>query len=419
MNTEKKQNFKRTRYACYFAYLAMASVFCLPSMLFITFKSMYGISYTLLGTLVVVNFCTQLTIDLVFTFFTRFFNIKKAIRLMPLLTALGLIIYASAPIVFPSCIYLGLVIGTIIFSVAAGLCEVLLSPVVAALPSDNPEKDMSTLHSLYAYGVLTVVLISSIYFKIFGTQNWQYLAIFWAVLPIVSCVLFCISPMPKMNITHGDEKKSSDKKKYNTLVFCALCIFLGSCAENAMTNWISSYMEKVLSLPKTIGDISGLALFAILLGLTRTWYAKFGKNILRVLLAGMTGAAVCYVIAGTSTNMVVCLIACVLIGIFSAMLWPGTLILMDNLVDNPGVAAFALMAAAGDLGASIAPQLVGLIADKVAITGYAGKLALEISMTTEQIGMRTGILVSALFPVVGAIIVIYIWKKYKNFSARS
>ena len=169
--SNQKPNFKRTKYACYFAYLAMASIFCLPSMLFVTFKNIYGIAYTLLGTLDLINFCTQLTIDLIFTFFTRLFNIRKTIRIMPLLTAIGLSIYATVPVIFPEYTYMGLVFGTIVFSVAAGLCEVLLSPVVASLPSDNPDRDMSMLHSLYAYGLLLVVAISSLYFKIFGTEN--------------------------------------------------------------------------------------------------------------------------------------------------------------------------------------------------------------------------------------------------------
>ena len=182
--------FKRTKYACYYTYLAMSSVFSLPPLLFLTFREMYGISYTLLGTLVLVNFCTQLTIDLIFTFFTKYFNIHKTIKIMPLLTSLGLFIYALTPIFFPQHAYAGLLTGTVIFSVAAGLCEVLLSPLIAAIPSDNPDRDMSFLHSLYAYGVLTVVIISTIFLKIAGSQNWMYLTFFWALLPIISFILF-------------------------------------------------------------------------------------------------------------------------------------------------------------------------------------------------------------------------------------
>lgn len=145
----EKINYKRTKLTCYFTYLAMSSVFCLPPLLFATFREMYGISYALLGTLVLVNFCTQLGIDLIFSFFSRYFNIHKTIRIMPLVTAIGLCVYALIPMMFPQYAYIGLVVGTLIFSVAAGLGEVLVSPTVAALPSETPEKDMSILHSLY------------------------------------------------------------------------------------------------------------------------------------------------------------------------------------------------------------------------------------------------------------------------------
>ncbi|MBP3388969.1 MAG: MFS transporter, partial [Clostridia bacterium] len=172
--------------------------------MFVTFREMYDISYTLLGTLVLVNFCTQLTVDLIFSSFSKYFHIHKTIKIMPLLTSIGLLIYALTPLLFPRFVYAGLLVGTVIFSIAAGLSEVLLSPLVAALPSDNPERDMSMLHSLYAYGVVTVVVVSTAFFMLFGRENWMYLTLFWAVLPVISCVLYCLSPLPDMDLSHSD-----------------------------------------------------------------------------------------------------------------------------------------------------------------------------------------------------------------------
>ena len=155
------QNFKRTKLACYTAYFTMSSIFCVPPLLFVTLRETYNISYTLLGTLVLVNFFTQLLIDLLFTFFSKHFNIRIMVRVMPVLTSLGLAIYAIVPTLFPQLAYLGLVVGTVIFSVSAGLSEVLLSPMIAAIPSENPQRDMSFLHSLYAFGVLFMVVFST------------------------------------------------------------------------------------------------------------------------------------------------------------------------------------------------------------------------------------------------------------------
>ncbi len=410
-------NFKKTKYTCYYTYLAMASIFSLPPILFVTFHNTYGISYTLLGTLVLTNFCTQLIIDLIFTFFSEHFNIHKTLKVMPLLTSLGMLIYALVPTFFPEKAFIGLFAGTVIFSVSAGLCEVLLSPTVAALPSDNPERDMSKLHSLYAYGVVGVVLLSTLFLKLFGTENWMYLTLFFAFLPIIACVLYCTSPLPDLNLSHGSSKGGVSKKNKG-LLLCVACIFLGSAAENTMTNWISSYMENALGISKATGDILGLALFAILLGLGRSLYSKYGKNISKVLLFGMAGAAACYIIAGTVSNPVICMIACIFTGICTSMLWPGTLILMEEKFPNPGVTAYALMAAGGDFGGSVSPQILGVVVDKVSESAFALELSSTINLTPEQIGLKTGMLIASIFPIIGIVVLLYINKYFKKQKAQ-
>lgn len=411
--SETVKKYTRTKRACFYTYLAMSSVFSLPPMLFVTFRETYGISYTLLGTLVLINFCTQLIIDLIFTFFSKYFNIKLTIRLMPLLTSLGLTVYALVPTFFLDFAYAGFVLGTVIFSVAAGLCEVLLSPLVAALPSENPEKDMSMLHSLYAYGVVTVVLVSTLFLKFFGTQNWMYLTLFWAALPVVSFVLFSTSPMPDMNLSES-ESSGKKKKRLGSMWLCVLCIFFGSAAENAMTNWISGYVENALGISKVTGDILGMALFAVCLGVGRTAYAKKGKDITSVLIGGMAGALLCYLIAGLSPHPTAAMVACVLTGLYTSMLWPGTLILMEEYFPNPGVAAYALMAAGGDFGGSIAPQMLGAVVDAVSQSSWAASFAPTVSVTTEQLGMKVGMLTASIFPLLGLVVLAVIVKKFKK-----
>lgn len=412
MSTAK---FKRTKLACYVAYFTMSSIFSLPPLLFVTFRETYGISFTLLGTLVLVNFCTQLTVDLIFSIFSKHFNVKWVVRVMPLITSAGLLIYAITPMLFPDYAYAGLLIGTVIFSVSAGLSEVLLSPVIAAIPSKTPQKDMSLLHSLYAFGVFTVVVVSTLFLKLFGSESWMYLTIFLALWPILAAILFMTSPMPDM--THAEEEKTNlqgTKKRALGLALCVGCIFFGSCAENAMSNWISGYMETALHIDKALGDILGMAMFAILLGITRISYAKYGKNILRVLFVGMIGAALCYLVAGLSASVLPAFIACILTGCFTAMLWPGNLILMEENIPHAGVAAFALMAAGGDLGASIAPQLLGIVVDQVAVSDLAARLSLSLGLTPEQIGMKAGMLVCAVFPVLGTVLLLFIKRYFRK-----
>ena len=394
------KNFRRTKLACYASYFTMSSIFSLPPLLFVTFHEGYGISYTLLGTLILVNFFTQLGIDLLFTVFSKHFPVRKILGVMPLMTSLGLALYAIIPWLFPRFAYGGLLIGTVVFSVSAGLSEVLLSPTIAAIPSDNPQRDMSMLHSLYAFGVLTMVCVSTLFLKIFGTQSWMYLTLILAALPIIPSLLFMTSPLPDMSGGETAAKKDSGKRRMIGLAICSACIFFGSCAENAMSNWISGYMEKVLHIDKTVGDILGMAMFAVLLGLMRIGYAKFGKNIKRLLLIGMIGAVVCYLTAGLSDNVYLAFAACIFTGLFTSMLWPGTLIMMEENIPGAGVAAFAFMAASGDLGASVSPQLLGFVTDTVAASDYALKMS-AAGISPEQLGMKAGMLVCALFPILG------------------
>ena len=412
-------NYKRTKFACYSAYFTMSSIFCVPPLLFVTLRETFGISYTLLGTLVLTNFCTQLGVDLIFTLFTKYFNPKKVVRIMPLITSLGLLIYALVPSLFPQIAYIGLLLGTVIFSVSAGLSEVLLSPTIAALPSDNPQRDMSLLHSLYAFGVFTMVLISTLFLKVFGSDNWMYLVIFLAALPVISSVLFMFSPMPDMDTATEGGKVSGTKRRALGMVLCVGCIFFGSCAENAMSNWISSYMENALGIDKAVGDILGVAMFAILLGIARISYARFGKNINRVLLLGMIGAAICYLTVGLSPAVIPAFIACILTGFCTAMLWPGTLIMMEEKIPGAGVAAFALMAAGGDLGASVAPQLMGIVIDKVSVSQLAAEWSVKLNITTEQVGLKAGMLVCALFPLAGAILMLFIMRYFSRHGNKA
>ncbi|MBE6690442.1 MAG: MFS transporter [Ruminococcaceae bacterium] len=408
-------DFKRTKFACYAAYFTMASIFSLPPLLFVTFEQLYGLSYTQRGALILINFCTQLAVDLIFTVFSKHFNAKVIVRIMPLITTLGLTTYAVVPWIWPSAAYVGLVIGTVIFSVASGLSEVLLSPVIAAIPSDHPQRDMSLLHSLYAFGVFTVVVISSVFFKIFDQSSWMYLTLFFAALPVIAAVLFMLSPMPDMAAGAGEKPSvEGTKRRALGMALCVGCIFFGSCAENVMSNWVSNYVESALGIDKTLGNILGMAMFAILLGLARILYSRYGKNITAVLLCGMVAAIACYLTVALVNNAVVALIACALTGFVTSMLWPGSLIMMEEKLPGVGVAAFALMAAGGDLGASVAPQLMGVVVDQVSVSGFAAGLGERLGLTTEQVGLKAGMLITAVFPLLGTLLVIVIMRYFRQ-----
>ncbi|MBE7021517.1 MAG: MFS transporter [Ruminococcaceae bacterium] len=403
-------DYKRVKLACYTANLSMSVISNISPVLFITFRMIYGVSYSLLGLLVLINFCTQLTVDLLFSFFSDKFNIEKSVKLTPVLCFIGLLIYALSPLLFPQHAYLGLVIGTVVFSASGGLGEVLISPVIAAIPSENPDREMSKLHSVYAWGVVFVIIIATLFIMVCGAQKWYCLVFLLMLVPFLSSILFFKAKLPDMK---PEGKGLSIKKLLSdkSMLMCILLIFLGGASECTMAQWASGFIEKALGIPKAAGDIFGVAAFSLMLGLGRTLYSKNGKNAIKIIFLGFIGAAVCYFTAALTLNPIIGLIACAVTGFCVSMLWPGSLIVASDYRPDGGVIMYALMAAGGDLGASVTPQLVGIITDLSMKNPGILHIAANLGLQPEQAGMKLGILAGGLFPLVAIFVSFKILKK--------
>lgn len=396
-------DIKRLKYACYSANVTMAVVGNLSPVLFLSFRTLYDISYTLLGLLVLINFVTQLIVDLVFSFFSHKFNISKCVKSIPYIAISGFVIYAAFPVFFPKIPYLGLAIGTIIFSSASGLAEVLISPVIDSIPSDDPHREMSKLHSVYAWGVVCMVVISTLFLLVFKAENWHYLALLFTLIPLTSAILFSKCNIPKME-TPEKTSGAIHLLKNKALWLSILAMFLGGSAECTMAQWSSGYLEQALNIPKTLGDIIGVAGFALMLGLGRTLYAKYGKNIEKVVFTGICSATLCYLVCALSPYPILVLLACALTGLCTSMLWPGNLVIASERFPQGGVFIFALMASAGDLGASVGPQLVGIITDFAINNPVVIGIASSMNLTGEQAAMKLGMLCAMIFPLLGILI---------------
>jgi len=403
-------NYNRLKWAAYTANLSMSVVACLSPLLFVTFRTLYGISFTRLGLLVLINFLTQLGIDLMLSFIPHKFNIKKTVRFIPVLVTVGLLIYAVFPFIFPNHVYTGLVIGTIIFSASSGFNEVLANPLILSIPSDNPDKEISKLHSVYPWGIVGVIIVGTAFLFFVGNKNWQWLAMLFLLIPITSTALFFSTDMPEIETP---EKASGigDLLKNKMLWLCVIAIFFGGAAEMIMTQWCSAYFEKSMGIPKIWGDLLGMALFALCLGLGRTLYTARGKNIGRVLILGSVGAFLCYIIAALTNIAVIGLLACAFTGFCVSMLWPGSILASSEHFKNGGVFIFAMMASGGDLGAALGPQLLGVVTDTAMTLPAVSQLATQFSLTTEQLSMKIGILSGAIFPLLAIPFMIAITKK--------
>ncbi len=408
-----RNNSKLLKAGCYFTSFSMSVVANLSPILFITFRKLYDISYSQLGLLVLINFVSQLSIDLIFSFFSHRFNISKTVKLTPVVTLIGLALYSISPYIFKDNVYAMLVLATVIFSAGSGLAEVLISPVVAALPSDDPDREMSKLHSVYAWGTVVVIIVSTLFLSVFGGERWQLLAMLFLIIPLTASLFLAKSVIPKIDTP----EKSSGALSLLTnkgLLLSVLAIFLGGASECTMAQWCSGYLEKALSIPKLWGDIAGVAVFSLTLGLGRTLYSKFGKNVGKVIFFGGIGATICYLVASISSIPFLGLLACGLTGFFTSMLWPGNLAIASERFPLGGVFVFAIMAAGGDLGASVGPQLVGIVTDITLASEKAAELAISLGITAEQLGMKLGMLTGMLFPLASIPVYYRIWKYRKK-----
>ena len=382
--------YRRVRRGCFVFGVTMAILVNLSPVLFLPLRERYGISYAALGALISVNFLTQLGVDLLFSFRPRLFDIPKVVRYGPVLAAVGLAVYGLWPLFFPGSAYLGLLLGTVIFSASGGLAEVLLSPVIAAIPSRDPDREMSRLHSAYAWGVGPVVLVSTAWLHFFGQESWNLLPVFLALVPLAAFALLVRAEFPEIPVPQSASGGAPLKNR--TLWLCVAAIFLGGAAENTMSQWGSGYLEAALGIPKLWGDVCGMVLFSLMLGTGRTLYTRFGSKIERILFCGSIGAFICYLTAALCPIPAVGLIACALTGLCTSLLWPGTLIVAADRVSTGGVVMYALLAAGGDLGSSVVPQAIGFVTDAAVACLPGG----------EQTGMRLGMLLGALCPLLAA-----------------
>ena len=407
------KKYKRLKYGCYMTSMAMSVSANLSPVLFLTFRELYSISYSALGFLILVNFVTQLGVDLAFSFFSHKFSITKSVKLIPVLSIVGLLLYAILPLVFPCVAYLGLLLGTIIFSGAAGLTEVLTSPVIAAIPSDNPDREVGKLHSMYAWGVVGVILISTLFLLAFDNSYWWILALVFTSIPLLALAFFTKSEIPEMKTPKRVSGAFSFLKSPG-LWLSIIGIFLGGAAECTMSQWCSGYIERALDIPKLWGDVFGVAGFALMLGIGRITYAKYGRDTERFMLIGAIGATLCYFTAAVVNVELIGLIACAMTGLFTAVLWPGGLIVASERFPSGGVFVYAVMAAGGDLGASVTPQLVGIVTDCVIASDFAAELSLSLGIGIEQLGMKLGMLTGMLFPLAAIFVYLALYKTRKT-----
>lgn len=377
-----KNQYNKTVTACFVGYIVQAIVNNFVPLLFLTFQRIYDIPLSQITLLVTFNFGVQLLVDLLAIGFVDKIGYRVSMVIAHILSAAGLLLLTILPELLPSS-FAGILIAVMVYAIGGGLLEVLVSPVMEACPSDNKEKAMSMLHSFYCWGHVGVVLLSTLFFRVFGIENWKILAVVWALIPL--CNAFVFSKVPIATLMEEGEKGLRIRDLFGLKIFWVLLIMMvcAGASEQAVSQWASTFAEKGLGISKTAGDLAGPMAFAILMGAARAFYGKYGDRIQldRFMIYSSCLCILSYLGISLLPIPQLSLVACAVCGLSVGIMWPGTFSKAAAALPKGGTAMFALLALGGDLGCSGGPTVVGIVSSALGDN------------------LKMGILVSIIFPV--------------------
>ncbi|MBQ7887654.1 MAG: MFS transporter [Clostridia bacterium] len=374
--------YKTTIVACFLGYIVQAIVNNFVPLLFITLQDAYQIPLSQITLLVTINFGIQLLVDMLASLFMDRIGYRASGVIAHVCSAAGLVLLPILPNIMDP--FMGILLSVMVYAIGGGIIEVLVSPVMESCPTDNKEKAMSLLHSFYCWGHVGVVLISTIFFAFSGIGNWRALSIAWAVIPLVNAFIFAKTPIAPL--ISGGEKGMGIKELFASKVFWILMLMMlcSGASEQAVSQWASAFAEQGLHLTKAVGDLVGPMTFAVMMGLSRIFYGKYGEkiNLERFMSRSSALCVAAYLIISLAPWPALSVVGCALCGLTVGIMWPGTFSRAAVALRTGGTAMFALLALAGDLGCGSGPTLVGLI------SGLAGD------------NMKLGILAALVFPLV-------------------
>ena len=391
-----QKNYRKTLMACYLGFITQAICANFAPLLFLTFHKDYQISLGHIALIPTAFFLTQLIVDALCAQYVDKIGYRRAIVGSQVTSALGLAGLAVLPEMLGDP-FIGVILCVILYAIGSGLMEVLGSPIVEACPFDNKDAVMSLLHSFYCWGSVAVVLLSTVFFAVFGVACWKILACLWAIVPLWNIVNFLRCPIEHL-VEDGQGMTIRQLCKAPLFWLAVLLMVCSGASELAMAQWASAYAEAALGLSKTLGDLLGPCLFAITMGISRVLYGKYGEKV--ELTSFMLGSGalclVCYLLASMTVAPIWGLVGCIACGFSVGIMWPGTLSITSARMPLGGTALFALLAMAGDLGGAFGPSMVG----------YATQLAGD--------DLRAGLQVGCIFPIglmIGLIIMRRMTKK--------
>ena len=396
---------KSTILACEFGITTQSAVNNLMPLLFVIFKDRFGLSYTMIANIILLNFTVQIATDLIAIKILRLLDYRKSGVLAQASAAFGLIMFGVLPHFIP--IYPALITATLFMAFGGGLLEVMVSPIVDSVTEGQSSAQMNLLHSFFSWGQVAVILTATTAIKIFSEEIWWLLPICWASVPIISIFMFLVVPIPNIALS---EKQSAEKPKLFSRTFFLMCFLMitAGAAEITMAEWASVFAQKGLGISKFLGDILGPCFFAVLMGSGRVLYGFFGNrlNLKNALTFSAVLCFFCYIVAAIA-NSYIALFACGLTGFSVSIMWPGVYSYSSHIIKNGGTAMFGILALCGDVGCSLGSWVTGRVTDLASGLPQVMAFADRCGLQYEQIGLKIGLGCAAIFPLLMALALIF------------
>lgn len=369
------KNYRKTLIACYLGFITQAICANFAPLLFLKFHNDYAIPLGRIALIPTAFFLTQLIVDFLCARFVDGIGYRRSVVASEVCSGLGLLGLAVLPEVFPDP-FTGILLSVILYAIGSGLIEVLGSPIVEACPFDHKEAVMSLLHSFYCWGSVGVVALSTLFFAVFGVENWKWLAALWALIPLYNIYNFATCPIERL-VEEGRGLGIRGLLRKPLFWVSLMLMVCAGASELAMAQWASAFAEAAIGLSKTWGDLTGPCLFAVTMGISRVIFGKFGHrmDLTKFMLTSGTLCLACYLLASLAGNPLLGLMGCILCGFSVGIMWPGTISICAKHFPAGGTAMFALLAMAGDLGGALGPGMVGSITQRAGDNLRAGMLA--------------------------------------------
>ena len=382
----RNRTFTGTKIACYTGYLVQGIINNIAPLLFVIFSDKFDITLSKLALLITINFATQLFIDTISIKFVDVIGYKPLAVISQGIAFLGLACLGILPNILPVP-YIGIVISIILSAIGSGITEVIISPIIEAIPGEKKTSEMSLLHSFYCWGQVTVVLLTTIMIKVLGNDLWYVAPIIWAIIPLINTINFIGVPI-KPNLSEEEKTpffKMLFSKQFLLLIVIMIC---SGASEIGMSQWSSYFAEAGLKVSKMTGDLLGPCLFAVLMGSGRMIFGFIGEkiNVKTALTTSALLCAFCYLGTCFISNSVLSLLTCALTGITVSIMWPASLSLAAKLFPKGGGSMYSVLALSGDTGCTLGPWFISFITIQMSTGTVSGE--------TLKIGLGFG----ALFP---------------------